>query len=299
MMAAWTLTWVKMAYSLLTATPSCGEDVDYAIGTHDNTGKQHRLQFKDMTGERMNFGDALFMLAETAGMGSIQSFSPWFPQSKERAVRQHALATCSSSFDPMRSLALLRGELRRGLVRFGFVAVCENSVQVNLQITLLALSRSVHRWSNFEKRAFMSITVCLVLSVLRLVSVMGLLRFAAEVLKAIAKFEEQEGNNIDLEAEGMAGSLSVQTTPSSSWHLHQPGWTLESEKKLVGRYVMCIKLFAAGFTVLLVYAMVKLAAAYICEDSLFNVLGGCVHLPDDIVNPHVVPEGSFAKHSHP
>merc|ERR1719362_2754657 len=147
----------------------------------------------------MNFGNALFMVAEAASMGSIQSFSPWYPRSKERALRLHALNT-GAEIDAMRSLTFLRGELRRGLVRFGFVAVCENSIQVNLQVTLLALSRSTGTISNFEKRALVSIVICIILSTLRIVNVTGLLRFSAEVQKAIDECERRKGSDGQVEA---------------------------------------------------------------------------------------------------
>lgn len=271
-LACWALTFLQLIYPLLTAIPRCGQHVDYQLGAQDSTGKKYRLQYTDMTGTPVNFGDALFMVAEAAGMGSIQSMTPWFPRDKEKNVRRQA-SKPGASYDPMRSLNLVRGELRRGLVRFGFVAVFENAVQMNFQVTLLALSRRLHKASNFEKRAFVSIVFCLICSIIRVVHLMDLLRFSREVQKAVTEYEEIKDSQDDLDHSPSVFRADVE------------GWTVSRELKLIQRYVICIWVIAGIFLGLLAYALVKLAAAYICEESVWNLIGGCVSVPDDVLKP--------------
>merc|ERR1739848_341590 len=124
--------------------------------------------------------------------------------------------------------------MRRGLVRFGFVAVLENLVQMNFQITLLALCRRTRKSTMFEKRAFASIILCLICSVIRVFHLIDLLLFSREVRAAVTEFEERKRSVRQVDAEqtsvnrqvdaGEAGA--VWTSESSVIRTEKEGWTV-------------------------------------------------------------------------
>merc|ERR1712032_1388143 len=87
----------------------------------------------------------------------------------------------------MRSLSGLRGELERGLVRYGLQAVVENAVQANLQVTLFAIHRAVMNEKKLQVAALISILITLLQSSVRFPLIHELFTFSSDVQRKVVE----------------------------------------------------------------------------------------------------------------
>jgi len=118
--------------------------------------------------------------------------------------------------------------------------------------------------------------------VVRVFHLVELLHFSKSVQKAVTEFVEQKESESDREVD--AGEID---RIPSVYRTDMAGWTVSSELRLIQRYVICMRVIAGIFVMLLAYCLMKLSAAYVCEESVWNMIGGCVTIPDDIFKPDV------------
>jgi len=88
--------------------------VDYEYGPPTN---DLRHDYTNMSCEKTNTGDALCVLAEGAGLGTLLQIGLLYPQAKEQYVRQ--LAIEKGEFEPYISLDYLKNSLSHYIWRYG------------------------------------------------------------------------------------------------------------------------------------------------------------------------------------
>jgi len=180
-------------------------------------------------------------------------------------------------FNAHDSLKYLHNSLQRGFARVGLVALLENALQVNLQITVLALRLAAvghgYKGDPEDRPAptaaeISSVTLSVIMAILKVNEAFFLLRFSACVRKAICEQHDEE-----------PGSIFCFNGPPS----------LQEESKGIYRQIMFLTWLIRLIGVMLVattgYALAKYYAVFHCEYSVWNI-SGCVDLGPMLAKHH-------------
>lgn len=253
----WVFSFIQLAYPWLYSTPACGEDpVDYVVA-FPKPGFEiatEKLQFDNLLGQKdTNLGNALYALAEGAGLGLLNLHQPWYARYKlitqlQMLEHQEALELDEIS----KPMGILRGELERGKVRFLLVAVAENAVQINLQITLLAIRRALE--DRLHWKMLLSIVTSMIVCTIRVFTCSDLIIFSGAVQRKVKKRLKEKLNTEDAQ------------------HITEQLTAIKSDTK-------GFKVIALLYAALLIYALVQLGMTYVCETSVWTIRG-CVDLSE-------------------
>lgn len=271
------MSFLQLVFPLLVSTPRCGEKPDYVVGVDLPDGRKCKLQFTNLFGMNMNLGNALCILGESAGMASVQTLNPWFSRYKDQQIWMEAFHGDEEVNEEnmthqmgclMRSLSGVRGELERGVVRYGLQAVLENAIQANLQVTLFAIHRAVMNEKKIQVQALTSILITLLQASMRFIIVHELFTFSAHVQLKVAEAKKV------IEASNAETSCHIHDLQRAGFRTQ---WGLEHELRAVKRYTILMKLICFLFVLAICYAIAKLVAAFVCKESVWNI-SGCVDL---------------------
>lgn len=292
-LAFWALSFVQMVWPLLVSWPRRGESVDYKVGSKSPDGtRRYHLQFYNIFGVHYNLGNTIYMLAEAGGMTLLQSHNPWYPRLKvDKLQDEDDLRGTNKNYG--RILSILRGELDRGVMKYAFNALLESSLQVNLQITLYALSRASQGVTKvFQYQQILSIVIGLTLSLTRASLVHELIAFRRQVLgRQDVRPDQRIGGGVagteSVDAEPILGNeiienpIAVGSTSIVPFEEAKSdgsgGWTVEDEIYACNVRTWSIVIMSTLYFLLMLYAVVKLFMAFWCKDAVWNITG-CVDL---------------------
>lgn len=252
----WVTSFIQLAYPWLYSTPACGEDaVDYVVAFPKPGSRiaTEKLQFENLLGQKdTNLGNALYALAEGAGLGLLNLHQPWYARYK--LITQLLMLEHKEELELdeiLKPLGILQGELERGKVRFLLVAVAENAIQINLQITLLAIRTALE--SRLHWKMLLSVVTSIIVCTIRVFTCRDLISFSGVVQKKVKRLKE-----------------SLKTEDAQ--HITEQLMAIKADTK---GFIVIALLYAA----LLIYASVQLGMTYVCENAVWNI-GGCVDLSE-------------------
>lgn len=266
------LAFLQVLWPIISTTPSCEESrVDYKIGGKDpDSGEKYILEFANIYGAKTNMGNALYALAEGCGMSTLQTHNPWYPRQKVQQILDNQK---DQEQRLMGAYSVLRGELERGLVKYGLNALLENALQANLQISIFAMSRaSLGQHKHMQWQQLFSIAIGIILGLVRASLVFELVRFYRQVTDEKTKASDQTYQ--ELASDDEAGK-------EPSFRMRHRGslltWGSDKEEILCRRLMIIVLVMWSMFIGLMSYAVAKLIMCFICDDSVWNVTG-CVDL---------------------
>jgi hypothetical protein len=272
--------------------------VQYNVGGRGLPG----TDYHNLAGEPTTTGDAVCVLGEAAGMGSLLQMGLFYPRAKEQYTRFLSLGGMTQSltgsggdgvskFDAHKSLIYLQNAMIRGLARVGLVAMVENGLQLNMQVTVLALKRASLRGHAVPQLTFAeisSVVLSLITAILKLNESRFILEFSHDVHVALDK----HGQSLRASVSGVDYFPSDQSLPSADQrHGYAPArfeWmredTLQLYRRVMRRWYLLVvcTVFMCGFVV---YAVVKFCFVFICPYSLWNITG-CVDLEAAVKSLH-------------
>lgn len=273
-LASFALMLLQLVYPFLQSTPRYGQNADYVIGTRRPDGSNATLQFQNLMGENMNFGDALMILCEPNASVTLALLSPAFPRKKAELVLEQDSKDRTEQLH--RALSFVRNALTRGLVLVGSVALLENAFQTNMQVTLFGIKCAVARspWGHHSIPCLLSIVLSITMSVEKTNVAINLLRFSRDIRAQIRPMLEQldqEQRRSHRHSRSMSAVLSeTEVKPNAQWNL-------EDELAAVRRYSYMLLMATILLLLCMMYALTKLVAVFVCKDSLWNITG-CVDL---------------------
>eukprot|EP00931_Biecheleriopsis_adriatica_P056606 TRINITY_DN33545_c0_g1_i1.p1 TRINITY_DN33545_c0_g1~~TRINITY_DN33545_c0_g1_i1.p1 ORF type:complete len:483 (+),score=68.59 TRINITY_DN33545_c0_g1_i1:36-1451(+) len=249
-LASFVLLWVQLLYALLHSTNCFCERADYVIGTENEYGIEAQLEISSACGVT-NFGDALHILGEPMGAFSLTAQKPKFPQKKADMLLK---AKEVKDKDVETALSYVQAFLVHGSLVLGSVALLENSVQVNLQVSVLAMKAAVAKGKIWQDRqwipAMVSICLSLALSLEKIKVGWDLIRSKNHTWKKILDAIAEKRL---MQTEEYIGSL--------------PAWRkIERHCYLLIAIEMCLILSLS-------YALAKLFMMFRCEDAVWNITG--------------------------
>lgn len=221
--------------------------------------------------EDQNHGDALMMLGDASGMTTLMQMGFVYVVKREKHSWDERTRNGMTSEGINASLTYVKAGMARGISRVGLVALLENGMQTNLQVSALAIKRAVLGASN--NRSFIvfdvgSIILSTVVAMLKLNESRIILDFANRVHQRVESTEHERR---------------------------------DEERQAINWVVWNIRLMRYVFWPLLIffvaYAICKFVAVFVCEYSVWNI-SGCVDLSDELkligqsashVSPMVVP----------
>jgi hypothetical protein len=220
---------------MMTARKGCF-DVSFELG---QSGADENL-----FGDKLNHEDVLRELSND--MATIQAFSLRLLKLRvQRAKEEKCLRTGH--------LAGVLSLCRQVTARIMFEWIAENSLQMNLQITLLAFQCALSDKITMAKvSGAISVALSIFMSLFHLFSSYHFFALTALV-------SELQEDSID---------------PHSSERERAELGKLQGS---IRRYVLFAHACRIGFVIALLYALCKVVAIFRCSDSLWN-LTGCVHL---------------------
>eukprot|EP00930_Biecheleria_cincta_P056616 TRINITY_DN42698_c0_g1_i1.p1 TRINITY_DN42698_c0_g1~~TRINITY_DN42698_c0_g1_i1.p1 ORF type:complete len:526 (-),score=69.81 TRINITY_DN42698_c0_g1_i1:187-1764(-) len=251
----WVISFIQLAHPWLYSTPACGEDPVYYNVAFPEPGCKiatKKLQFENLLGQKdTNLGNALYALAEGSGLGLLNLHQPWYARYKliaQLAVLENKVSLEFSEIS--KPLAILQGELERGKVRFLLVAVGENAVQIQLQITLLAMRMALE--SKIHWHMLLLIVTSIIMCTIRAVTCRDLINFSGVVQNKVKRLEGLESEDAQ---------------------------RMKNELVAIKANTRGIKMIAFLYAAVLIYSAVQLGMTYICEDSVW-IISGCVDLSE-------------------
>jgi hypothetical protein len=186
-------------------------------------------------------------LSEASGLASIQNLTVTSIQMQIGSVENYFIPQkinmivhlCSSITSRMFNTLLL-----------------ENSFQINIQVTLFAVSRFITKGENHKAQiqVIASLALSILLTLCKLAEAKSFLTFAVQTQTEVL--------------EGLEGPYSHYRTDYP--HVSRGVVTLR-------RAIWTVRFCCIILIVTLLYAAVKLSAAFLCEDSMWNVTG-CVEM---------------------
>lgn len=178
-------------------------------------------------------------------------------------------------FNVHKSLQYLENGLSRGLARVGYVALLENAVQINLQITCLALRLAAtkhHRTAPTIAEVF-SVLTSVVMACLKFNEGLFMLRFSMTVRTEIEFAAEvmvlESPEDITLSSRSCSNYFSVayDSMPEKTQRLYRS----------VMLHTWIIRLVMLLLGVFTLYAVAKFVAVFRCPYAVWNI-SGCVDL---------------------
>jgi len=247
----WLLTFLQVIVPVLQSLPQCQElsTVQWVTGENANVDPNYTT----MTGSKVTVGDAVHTMAEAVGMASLTAQGIEYPDQKEIKTREDETSQ-GRQFSPKRSLHHVVAIAARVQSRVAYAGFLENALQLNLQVTLLGITRSGtdSPMTLAEGQVMASICISTLMTLTKLKEAWTFLEIYRRVTGAIeVTFQGNLPADCKEECQGTLKALAFTRLQIILWSL-----------------ALC-----AG----LGYALVKLGAVVYCEDSLFNVTG-CVEL---------------------
>lgn len=220
---SWCLSLIQFMVPLMTSFPMpCDEWPSFILGSF---GPYRTMMLSDCY-----YHDALFEIADSSGNASLQGLLVPYIKAQLRSGRFNSISHIS----------------RQMMTRMLLSYFLENAVQVNVQVTLFALSRYVNKdHPTLQTTNLISLSISIMGSFLKLLEAKDLFNL---------------------------GSLTEE--------LYGPSVNDEAVQQIYGRFKwgLLVARFACGLLILsLLYAAVKLIGAFACEDSMLN-LTGCAQM---------------------
>jgi hypothetical protein len=286
-------------YAMLNGIPACGEEApDYKVGVK-NTEKDedYKLEFKTTVdtcyGTTQNMGDALFGFAEIADMICIQSVGTDFPMNKANMVWEDKSNSEDIVIRCQRMLRFNRNALSRAFARVGLVTLAENTYQVTLQVSMLALFEYMKKGApaessfadmfyyvthddgtgksallNLQFQTLCSIALSIFMAGIRFFEVFFVFYFSWLTHKRVSSVIEDKKNS-----PRAASDEAVGEQPMTNEGIAE----LQRSLKDVRISVLGLLVLMIIYVVFTAWALAKLVYVYRCKDSLWNV-SGCVEL---------------------
>lgn len=249
--AMWTLSFCHWFFAIAASVPSFGEDAHYSVCVEETPELIAKTQYRVLIGLESNHGTALFNLAEANGMVGIVDQGLHYAKKKSdlqwNANVSHRNVKC------MRHAS---GAVVRAMQRTILAGGLKNAVQVNMQVTMLAIRRTVALYTG---EPILGQHIAMASVVLGFMTIGGLLSdgrkaiaFAWEVLDVVGESQRTQ------EDEEMLADLT--------------------------RHTYTLMFLTIGCCFFVLYAVYKLCMTFTCPTAISN-LTGCVNLEGFLSNP--------------
>mmetsp|Transcript_52541 Transcript_52541/g.153100 ORF Transcript_52541/g.153100 Transcript_52541/m.153100 type:complete len:530 (+) Transcript_52541:95-1684(+) len=267
----WLLSFSPFVFTLLWSWPvPNSQSVTYDVVVDGNP--KGPIQYRTMTGAKVNHGMALSFLSEACGMASVLNCV-----SLEYAQKKFKMQLASSDPDwVVKCLEHAKGQCVRSVVRTFFGGTLKNALQLNLQITVYACLRASQVIMQEPEGLMPEMLYSIVLGIFSVLLILqdtwATCRFAHgapdDIKVALASLNKQKRKVASKKAADIQGHTSK---------------------------LFCLKVWLVFLTVfcccLFLYAIAKLSMSFVCESAIWNV-SGCVDVERialSTMHPSVLP----------
>jgi len=242
-LTSWLFILLQGIVPLILSTPWC-DRVDYKVAMKESD-PDLKLNFQTLVNADQNLGDALYSLGEGSGMASLMNHHPYYGVHKIRQLLAIGFKGCAFQCAHVH----VRGGIIRGACRLFLCGLLESVVQINLQLTILAISK--HLTGTVSLQTALGAGLSILLTFPRVLDGWQFASVAQQSKREIQQFLEYREDKGDEKA-------------------------IDREFFIVNCFVVFVYIIMAVMVLNLLYAFVKLWAAFHCPNGLFNLLHGCV-----------------------
>lgn len=254
----WALNFLVLVFAFLEAMPVRSEmaKVDYEVALAEN--QPYKLEYatysRYILGDetKQNHGAAMMIVAEASGMSGIVHKDEEYAFKKAQFALDDGKHECE-----LEAMEHVESQARRSILRTLLGATLVNSSQLNIQVTILALSCAItHARPSKYPQLLLSIGVGAAMTAIRIVEACSIIKGLSPWYKVITD--------------------RLQQYPADSRYVD----IVMTKAGLLSKWRIALMVTTSMCACWWLYAVIKLYMAFKCPSSLWNVTG-CVHISHD------------------